>query len=255
MIRSGRRGRGETPRWINTIILFMLFLLVVFGYELVRPVLSALFSRQDVLVGRTPLYELAGQHIFMVLASGALSVGVALLLGVISFFPLARDFRELLLDLSSLGETFPSVAIIALSVPILGYGFQPTLLALFIYGVLPVLRNTITGIENVPGEVVDSAYGMGMGRLRVMLAVELPLALPVIIAGIRTSMIMIISAATIGATVGAGGFGAPIISGIRSYDTLMILQGSVPVALLAVAVDSFFINLEKVFTVNNNKSV
>lgn len=238
---------AASPNWFGTVVLFVVFIAAVLGFEYIRPLLASFFASKEILVERAPLYELAGQHILVVFISSLCSVAVALILGVITLSPAAREFKMLLLDLSSLGQTFPSMAIIALTVPVLGYGFKPTLLALVIYGILPVLRNTITGIENVPGQVVDSAYGMGMGRLQILLRVELPLAMPVIIAGIKTSVIINISAATLGAAVGAGGFGVPIVSGIRSYDTVMILQGSIPVALLAIATNSFFVNLEKKF--------
>ncbi len=231
--------------WIGTAALFALFLLALFSFPFLEGFLPSLFLRRGIMLERVPLWATAWQHIYLVAVSSTLSISVALILGALVFFPFARDFRELFIDLSSLGETFPSVAIIALTVPILGYGFWPVLVALFIYGILPVLRNTITGISNVDPEIMDSARGMGMSTYRMLREVALPLALPVIIAGIRTSVIINIGAATIGATVGAGGFGIPIISGIRSSDLALVLRGSIPVALLAIAADSLFAQLEK----------
>jgi len=239
--------REPILRWVKTAFLVAVFILLVFNFHWLEQLAPSLFARRGIMIERIPLPVSAWQHIYLVSISSFLSVLCAVFLGTIAFFPFARDFKELFVDLSSLGETFPSVAIIALTVPVLGYGFWPTLLALYIYGILPVLRNTITGIENIDPGVMDAASGMGMNTGEVLLKVALPLALPVIIAGIRTSVIINIGAATIGATVGAGGFGVPIISGIRSYDIALVLRGSIPVALLAVAADSLFSNLEAIF--------
>ncbi|MFP4199814.1 MAG: ABC transporter permease [Clostridia bacterium] len=231
--------------WIKTSALFALFFAILFSFPLLERLLPSFFLRRGIMMERVPLWLTAWQHIYLVAASSSLSIIVGLLLGVVVFFPFAREFRELFIDLSSLGETFPSVAIIALTVPVLGYGFWPVLVALFIYGILPVLRNTITGIANVDPGVTDSARGMGMSTVGILREVSLPLALPVIVAGVRTSVIINIGAAAIGATVGAGGFGIPIISGIRSNDLALVLRGSIPVALLAIAVDSLFAQLER----------
>ncbi len=158
-----------------------------------------------------------------------------------------NDFEEFLLGLATFGQTIPTVAILALLVPFLGYGFKPALFALFVYGFLPVLRNTIEGFNTIPEEIRESARAMGMNRFQIITKVELPLALPAILAGIRISLILNISVATIGATVGLSGFGTLIVNGIRSDDTIMILKGAIPVSLLALAVESLFINLEKRF--------
>ncbi len=233
-------AKANRVGWIKAALLFAAFFFVVFRFATLESLFPSILVRRGIMVERVPLWMTAWQHVYLVVISSAMSVAVAVALGVITFFPFAREFRDLFIELSNLGETFPSVAIIALTVPMLGYGFWPVLLALFIYGILPVLRNTITGIENVDPSVLDSARGMGMGQVETILRVALPLALPVIVAGIRTSVIINIGAATIGATVGAGGFGIPIISGIRSNDMALVLRGSIPVALLAVSADSLF---------------
>jgi osmoprotectant transport system permease protein len=224
--------------WTSIFVLTVLFLAVVFLFPYLEQMLVRFFPGKAILVSRATLFELTVQHLTMVLLSSILSLLAAISLGIFAILPAGREFRDLLVELATFGETFPSVAIIALAVPALGYGMMPTLVALFIYGILPILRNTITGIENIPAGIIDAAYGTGMSRWQVLTKVELPLALPVIVAGIRTSVIINISAATIGATVGAGGLGVPIISGIRSYNPVLIIKGSVPVAILAVLADN-----------------
>jgi osmoprotectant transport system permease protein len=149
-----------------------------------------------------------------------------------------EEMKDLVLSASSIGETFPSVAIIAISVPVLGYGNMPCMLALFIYAILPILRNTVTGLKEVSPWVSDAAKGVGMSKVQRLIKIELPLATPIIMAGLKVALLINISAATLGATVGAGGLGVPIIAGIRTYDTLMVIKGTLPVLLMALLADS-----------------
>jgi osmoprotectant transport system permease protein len=128
-----------------------------------------------------------------------------------------------------------------LAVPILGFGFQPTVLALTMYGVLPVLFNTIAGIRSLPTGVLESAAGMGMRPWQVLWRVELPLAAPVILAGVRVSVVVNVSTATLGAIAGAGGFGAPIVSGLANQDPAVTLQGAVLASLLALGLDGLVV--------------
>lgn len=242
---SGERSRKE---WRQIIVLSVVFVLFIIYYDAFRGFMGLFFPIREIYVDRTPLYRLAMQHLYIVLISSSISLTIALFLGVTSTLQESRDMKDLVLKLSAFGETFPSIAIIALTVPILGYGTKPTVMALSIYGILPILRNTVTGIENVPPDAVDAAFGMGMNKLQVLYKVQIPLALPVIMAGIRTSVITNIAATTVGATVGAGGFGIPIVTGIRSYDPILILQGSIPVTLMAIIADLTFKTLEDKFS-------
>ena len=127
----------------------------------------------------------------------------------------------------------------------LGYGQTPVVIALVFYGLLPILRNTIQGLDAVPGQVLLAADGMGMTSAQRLLRVQLPLAMPAILAGIRTTVIINISASTLGAAVGAGGLGVLIVNGIRSMDVTMIIKGALPVSLLALLASSLFDMLEK----------
>jgi osmoprotectant transport system permease protein len=130
------------------------------------------------------------------------------------------------------------VAVLALMVPVVGFGARPTIVALLVYGLLPVVRNTISGLEGVPAEVVQAARAMGMTKGQVLRRVELRLALPVIMAGVRTSVVINIGTATLGATIGAGGLGAPIIAGLIGQNPAYILEGAVVAGLLAVIADN-----------------
>jgi osmoprotectant transport system permease protein len=150
-------------------------------------------------------------------------------------------------DITSFGQTFPPVAVLALAVPALGFGLKPTIVALFLYGLLPVVRNTIAGLRAVPPHLLDAAYGMGMGQWQALLRVELPLSMPVILAGVRISVIINIGTAMIGAVIGAGGLGSPIIAGLVRDNLAFIIEGALPAALLAILADQFLANIENSF--------
>ena len=237
----------KQPFFIVTALLFILFLISILKFDIIENVLILLIKPKSFFLARVSLFEIAKQHILIVIISSSLSIIIALTIAILTRFPFMNDFEEFLLGLATFGQTIPTVAILALLVPFLGYGFKPALFALFIYGFLPVLRNAIEGFNTIPEEIRESARAMGMNRFQIITKVELPLALPAILAGIRISLILNISVATIGATVGLSGFGTLIVNGIRGDDTIMILKGAIPVSLLALAVESLFINLEKRF--------
>jgi osmoprotectant transport system permease protein len=237
----------KQPFFIITALLFILFLISILKFDIIENVLILLIKPKSFFLARVSLFEIAKQHILIVIISSSLSIIIALTIAILTRFPFMNDFEEFLLGLATFGQTIPTVAILALLVPFLGYGFKPALFALFIYGFLPVLRNAIEGFNTIPKEIRESARAMGMNRFQIITKVELPLALPAILAGIRISLILNISVATIGATVGLSGFGTLIVNGIRGDDTIMILKGAIPVSLLALAVESLFINLEKRF--------
>ena len=123
---------------------------------------------------------------------------------------------------------------LAVAVPLVGFGFQPTFIALVAYGLLPIFENTVTGLRTLSPHVVEAAQGMGMSPRRLLLSVELPLALPLILAGLRISTIINISTAAIGSTVGARGLGEIIIAGLSTNNLAFVLQGGILVALLAI---------------------
>lgn len=182
--------------------------------------------------------ELVTQHLQIVLISSALTISVGLPLGIWVTRPSGRDFREIVAAAVDFGQTFPPVAVLALMMPIFGLGLVPAIVALFLYGLFPVVSNTVAGIEGVPPDIVDAARGLGMGKWRILFGVELPLAARVIIAGIRTSVIVNIGTATVAAATGVGGLGAPIYSGINLQNGAYVLEGAVAAAGLAILADA-----------------
>jgi osmoprotectant transport system permease protein len=203
----------------------------------IKAVLTDWFGAGSPLVERTPLSTLVFQHLSLVTIATSAAILVGIGLGLTVRLSRSQEYESLIMRFAALGETVPSAAVIALSVPLLGYGSEPILLALFTYAILPIVRNTVSGLHSIAQDITEAAKGMGYTDLQQVLRVEFPLALPTLIAGVRTALVINISAATLGATVGAGGLGVPIIAGIRTSDPVMVIVGSIPVILMAFLAD------------------
>jgi len=181
-------------------------------------------------------------------AASALIVVIGVPLGIWVTRPSGEDFRELLAAAVDFGQTFPPVAVLALMMPLLGLGQRPAIVALVLYGLFPVVSNTVAGIDAVPPAVLDAARGMGMGKWRILLTVELPLAARVIMAGVRTSVIITIGTATVAAATGVGGLGSPIYNGINTQNGAYVLEGAAAAAMLAVLADALLASIERAVT-------
>ncbi|RTQ98736.1 ABC transporter permease [Halomonas nitroreducens] len=240
-----RAGTQAGRRWLAPAVWLLLLLAACLGmaqleglFRLVEPDSRAVvYARADFLV-------LLGRHLLVVGVAGLLAILVGVGAAVAVTRPGGRDFLPLVAQLASIGQTFPPVAVLALAVPVLGFGTLPIIVALVLYGLLPIVRNTLAGIEGIDPGVREAARGMGMTGGQLLRQVELPLAAPVILAGIRTSVTINIATAAIGATVGASNLGDPIISGIVNGNTAYVLQGAVLIGLLALTVDSLFARLQ-----------
>jgi osmoprotectant transport system permease protein len=228
------------------LILLALLLVVSFYQKGWEEGLQLLFpGKSQVIYPRASIAFLLWEHIKLVLLSSILSILVGVGLGIAVTRRFGREFLPLVSSLSAIGQTFPPVAVLALSVPLLGLGFEPTVFALFIYGILPILRNTIEGIEGIDKDVIMAADATGMTPFQKLIRVELPVAAPLVIAGIRISVIINIGTATVGASIGAGGLGAPITAGLIASNTAYLLQGAIPAALLAFTFDALFTLIER----------
>lgn len=239
---------GHARRWLVLGILVVAFIVLITNEQWWEVVFRSLFPEESrVLHPRASLFVLVGEHVLLVLYSSSLTVLIGVPLGIWVTRPGGRSFLPIVSDLTSFGQTFPPVAVLALAVPMLGFGLQPTVLALFLYGLLPVVRNTIAGIGTVSPDLVDAAHGMGMTRARTLVRVEIPIAASVILAGVRISVVINIGTAMIGAVIGAGGLGSPIIAGLVQDNLAYILEGAVPAAILSILVDQFLGNVERSF--------
>ncbi len=155
-----------------------------------------------------------------------------------------RQLAEPVIGVAAVFQTVPSLALLGFMIPLFGIGTLPAIIALTIYGLLPILRNTYTGILGVAPAAVEAGVGMGMTSRQVLLMVELPLALPVIMAGIRTATVLIVGVATLAALIGAGGLGDLIFRGISMANSPLILAGALPAALMAILFDYLLKRLE-----------
>ncbi|MFL6675956.1 MAG: glycine betaine ABC transporter substrate-binding protein [Massilia sp.] len=185
------------------------------------------------------LLTLTRQHLNLVLLSVALACLAGIPLGVLAAF--APRLREPVLALAGVLQTVPSLALLAMLIPLLGrIGTAPALVALFVYALLPVVRNTCTGILQVPHGLRTAALALGLRARQRLLYVDLPLARPVILAGVKTAAVTSIGTATIAAFIGAGGYGERITVGLALNDNDMLLAGAIPAALLALAAQGMF---------------
>jgi osmoprotectant transport system permease protein len=175
-------------------------------------------------------------HLRTVLIATVAATLVAVGLAILVTRPLGEEFLPLSRSLVNIGQTFPPVAVLALAVPAVGFGEKPTLIALFLYGLLPIFENTLTGLTTLPPSVMEAARGAGMTGRQRLFKVELPLALPVILAGIRLSVVISLATATIGSTVAARTLGEVIIAGLLSNNLAFVLQGGLIVGALAVLI-------------------
>lgn len=175
------------------------------------------------------------RHLLLVLLSLGAAILVALPAGVA--LERRRSISETVIRGVGLLQTIPGIALLAFMIPIFGIGAAPAVVALFLYSLLPILRNTYTGIVEAAPDAVSAGRALGMTEVQLLTRIRLPLAAPVIMAGIRTAAVINVGTATLAAFVGAGGLGDPIVAGLALSDPVMILSGAVPAAILALLVD------------------
>jgi osmoprotectant transport system permease protein len=184
------------------------------------------------------------EHINLVLVSTGLAIAVAVPAGILITRQGFRDFSGLILGVANVGQSVPSIAILALFMGVLGLGARTAIFALWLYALLPIVRNTATGIEEVDPSIIEAARGMGMTNRQILLQIELPLAFPVMFAGVRTAAVINVGTAALGAFIGAGGLGTFIITGIPLMRDRMILVGAILTAVMAVLLDWILSRIE-----------
>src|SRR5947209_75870 len=184
------------------------------------------------------ILSLTGEHLALV----AVSTAIALTVGIPTGLLLTRraSLKRPVLAVANVLQTVPSLALFGFLIPLpfVGIGARAAIIALVLYALLPVIRNTVTGVEGVERSVREAAVAMGMTDAQILRQVELPLAAPVILAGVRVATVISVGVTTIAAAIGAGGLGTFIFRGLRQYDNNLILAGAIPAALLALAADA-----------------
>lgn len=192
------------------------------------------------------ILKLTLEHIEITLIAVAISTVIGVAIGI--FITRRQRAATAVIGIAGILYTIPSLALFGMLIPFIGIGLKPTLIALILYSQLALIRNTFVGITHIDPSIREAGKGMGMSNWQFLRMVEIPVALPVIMAGIRTAAVMNIGTATIAAYIGAGGLGWLIFRGIASVNSDQIIAGAVPVILLAVGVDYLFILLERALT-------
>ncbi|MBD1373499.1 ABC transporter permease [Hazenella sp. IB182357] len=197
--------------------------------SVIQAFLDVLIERWDAILTGTL------EHLYLSFVSVAIATCIAVPLGII----LTRKQRiaEPIIGITGLFQTIPSLALLAFMLPIFGIGVTPAIIALTIYSLLPILRNTYTGILGVDRSAVEAGKGMGMTNFQILYIVELPLSLPIIMAGIRTATVLTIGVASLAAFIGAGGLGELMFRGLQMMRNDLVLAGAIPAALLAIFFD------------------
>lgn len=237
------------------IVVFLLLVAFLLQPEWFAPILKPLTQNDaPVIYNQGSLMSLTLFHLRTVLIATIASTVFAVSLAILVTRPIGAEFLALSRSLVNIGQTFPPVAVLALAVPAVGFGEKPTLIALFLYGLLPIFENTLTGLTTLPPSVLEAARGSGMTGWQRLVKIELPLALPVIIGGIRLSVVIGLATATIGSTVAAKTLGEVIIAGLLSNNLSFVLQGGLVVAVLAVLIYDALSAIERLAAKRNGMS-
>ncbi len=223
--------------WILRLLVWMGLLLLVLWPERFAWLFAPLAQPgAPVIYSQDSLWSLTIQHLALVFWSLGISVLIGVGAGVFVTRPSGAAFLPLSRALANVGQTFPPVAVLALAVSAVGFGLYPTLIALVLYGLLPVFENTVAGLRAVPQAALEAARGMGMSARQRLFAIELPLALPLMLEGVKLTTVINIGTATIGATVAAKCLGEVIMAGLLVNNTAYVLQGGLIVGLLAALI-------------------
>jgi osmoprotectant transport system permease protein len=224
----------------------LLFAALLFRMPAVQPLLTyAFLGVEPVIYDRASFFELFLSHLALVTIASLAAAAVGVSLAIFVTRPAGRQFRATVDAIAAIGQTFPPVAVLAIAVPLIGFGAWPTVVALFIYSLLPIVQNAVAGLDGVPASVREAADGIGLSPRQRLVQIELPLAAPVMLAGIRVSVTIAIGTATIGSTVGALTLGTPIFDGLVANKLPFVIEGAVLVALFAILTDMIFARLDR----------
>ncbi|PZF15451.1 ABC transporter permease [Curtobacterium sp. MCPF17_011] len=227
---------GERTSW-RGLVIQPVVILVVLGAFAVWLATADLTPTERTTLNPSGLLDLARQHLMLTLMSTVIVLVVAIPLGIALTRGPLRKASGAILAVANFGQAAPAVGLIVLLAFWLGFTFWAAVVALVLYAILPVLRNTIIGIESVDARLVEAGRGMGMSAAAVLLKVELPLAVPVMLAGIRTALVLLVGSAALATFIGAGGLGLLITTGVNLFLPKVLVAGAVLIALLALSID------------------
>lgn len=201
----------------------------------------------DTFILRWPtIWTAMQEHLYLSFVSILIGILISVPLGI--FISRLKKIAEFVIGITAVFQTIPSLALFGFLLPVFGIGSTPAIIALMVYALLPILRNTYTGIVGVDDALIQAGKGMGMTSAQILWKIELPLALPVIMAGIRTATVLTIGVATLATFIGAGGLGDVIYRGLSTLNNELVLAGAIPAAVLAIFFDSILKGIEKLVT-------
>jgi len=234
--RAAGPDSGTVQGWtmLGLQIAVLLALLVGFAIWMLVAPLSA--TERSTLNPAT-LLNLTGEHLALTFVATVFVLVIAIPLGVVLTRRPLRAVAELVMAVANIGQAAPAVGLIVLLAALIPNGFRASIIALVAYAVLPVLRNTMVGIRSVDQRLVEAGRGMGMTSLAVLFRVELPLAVPVMLSGVRTALVLLVGTASLAAFVNGGGLGLLIVTGVNLYLFTVLIAGAVLIALLALIID------------------
>jgi len=239
--RSASPSRHVLTQWIPLLLLTIGLILYITSPTLQSAILSLVFPHETQFThARKTILQMTGAHITLTIAATLLSSVFGIFIGILVTRKAGREFQQLVLKLNAFIQTFPPSAVIILAFPVLGFGWKPALLALFLYSLFPVLGNTVIGFNSVSPAAIDAAKGMGMTWFQQLHIAELPQALPMIITGIRHSYILNLGTAAIAAVIGGEGLGTIIISGLTLRNSALVLSGTIVISMLAFIGEQLF---------------
>lgn len=192
----------------------------------------------------TSIFDYMLEHILISLTVAVIAIVFTIPLAVWMTKMKSDKLRSIIFSIANIFQTIPTIALLAIMIPIFGIGFTPAIVALFLYALLPLLRNTYSGMESIDQEVVEAAKGMGFTSFQRIIKIELPIALPYIMSGIRVTSVYIISWTTLAALIGAGGLGDLVLAGIGYNDTFMIFTGAFLAIVIALILDFVLASVE-----------
>lgn len=242
--------------WTAIPLLVILALILLYTYVMLPIAPNSMEENiiGSIYIGFGNVLQAVLEHLKLVLISTLLAIATGIPAGILITREGFRDFSGIILSIANFGQSIPSIAILALFMGILGLGASTAIFALWLYALLPIIRNTATGIEGVRLDIIEAATGMGMTKRQILFEIELPLAFPVIFAGMRTAAVINVGTAALGAFIGAGGLGNFIITGIPLRRDSMVLVGAILTAILAVLGDWILGKIQNHLVVSQERS-
>lgn len=235
--KSTDTGLDADQSQVRSLIIYPVVLLVILGVLLIWLANAGLTATEQVTLNPGDLWAMTLEHLYLTVIATVIVLVVAIPLGILLTRPALRRLSAPVTALANIGQAAPAVGLIVLLAFWLGFGTTAAIMALVVYAILPVLRNTMAGLDAVDSSLVEAGRGMGMSAAAVLWRVELPLAVPLMLAGVRTALVLVVGTAALATFINGGGLGLLITTGIQLDLPRVLITGSILVALLALAVD------------------